>query len=55
MVECNIMGKKINTSMNLDEKLLKCEDIQIAKKGLRTEPIPLNVHCKSLRKKQDND
>ena len=29
---CNIMAKKINTSMNLDEDLLKWVDSQITKK-----------------------
>jgi Arc/MetJ-type ribon-helix-helix transcriptional regulator len=32
MVHHNIMGKKVNTSMNLDEDLLKWVDTQIAKK-----------------------
>jgi Arc/MetJ-type ribon-helix-helix transcriptional regulator len=32
MVHSNTMTKKINTSMNLDEELLKWVDSQIAKK-----------------------
>jgi hypothetical protein len=45
MVQYN--GKKINTSMNLDEDLLKWIDTQIAKKGLLTEPMQLNMFYKS--------
>lgn len=32
MVHYNILGKKVNTSMNLDEDLLKWVDTQVAKK-----------------------
>jgi Arc/MetJ-type ribon-helix-helix transcriptional regulator len=32
MVHYNIMVKKVNTSMNLDEDLLKWVDTQVAKK-----------------------
>jgi len=61
MVRSNIMAKKINTSMNLDEDLLKWVDSQITKKRFahRThaveyalQKLKMSIHSIVTRQRQ---